>query len=434
MSTTEVERTIIGKLKDQKDSLDAFYLVDLEKVCEKFLLWRKYLPMIEPHYAVKCNPNQAILRTLQRLGTGFDCASKDEIDRVIDMGVEPEKIIFANPAKLESHITHAKIRGVKHMTFDNEDEMIKISKLYPEAELVLRIITDDSQSLCKFSSKFGATLKDAKRLIQLAQQLSVKIVGVSFHVGSGAADPAAFGKAVRDAATVFGWGMEHGMTMNLLDVGGGFQGCDDVKPTLQEVASHIVPELDRFPAGTRFIAEPGRFFTAKSHTIVVRIHSRRVIRDDFGSPVKVLYYVNDGVYQSFNCIFFDHQECMPHIVHEEGMAPTTVDTPRYPSTIFGPTCDSLDCIIKDHPMPLLECGNWLFFENMGSYTTAAATRFNGFAGAVTCHYSWGPRFIESFNELLVGNLPGMPEVPLSVSPPPFIPVNRQDDGVIVGTD
>jgi ornithine decarboxylase len=303
----------------------------------------------------------------------------------------------------------------------------KVARLYPEAELVLRIITDDSQSMCKFSSKFGATLREAKRLLQVAHDAQVKVVGVSFHVGSGATDPSAFGKACRDAATVFAWGKELGHEMKLLDIGGGFQGCDDVKPTLQEVAAHIVPELDRFPAGTRFISEPGRYFSAKSHTLAVRIHSRRVIRDEFGSPVKVLYYVNDGVYQSFNCIFFDHQHPIPHLVpdpdHANQLAP---DTPLYTTTVFGPTCDSLDCISKEVPLPLLDCGQWLYFEEMGSYTTAAATRFNGFSGAVTCHYMWGPRFVESFNEILVGDLPGMPQLS-SGSPPLFIPVSRPEE-------
>jgi ornithine decarboxylase len=426
MNVNVLERTIVEKIKEMGDSQEPFYLVDLEKVCEKYVQWQQLLPMIEPYYAVKCNPNPAILHTLERLGTGFDCASKDEIDRIIDMGVDPSRIIFANPAKLESHILHAKIRDVKRMTFDNEDELIKIARIFPEAEFVLRIITDDSQSLCKFSCKFGMLLKDVKSVLKLGQELNIKIVGVSFHVGSGCLDPSAFGKAMRDAATVFEWGKIYGHNMSLLDIGGGFQGLDDMKPSLRDVASHITPELYRFPPGTKFIAEPGRYFSAKSHTIIVRIHSRRVIRDEYGSPVKVLYYVNDGVYQSFNCIFFDHQTPAPIVVPDESRE-GQLEGPMYPSTLFGPTCDSLDCLCKDSPLPLLEVGQWFYFENMGSYTTAAATRFNGFAGAVTCHYMWGQRFLDSF-DIMTGDLP-IPETNKGALPS-FIPVTS-DDGLVV---
>jgi len=377
--------------------------------------------MVEPFYAVKCNPNPAILHTLERLGTGFDCASRDEIDRCLDMGVPPEKLIFANPCKLESHILHAKMRNVKKMTFDNEDEVIKIARLFPEAELVLRIITDDSTSLCKFSSKFGALLKDVKRILKVAQDCKLKVIGVSFHVGSGCEDPSAFAKAVRDAATVFEWGKEFGQEMNFLDLGGGWQGDDRIKPSLRDVASHIVPELWRFPPGTKFIAEPGRYFATKSHTLVLRIHSRRVIRDDYGAPVKVLYYVNDGVYQSFNCIFFDHQHPHPRVVPDkERPEQLSSDAPLYPSTVFGPTCDSLDCICKDYSLPLLDVGQWLYFDHMGAYTTAASTHFNGFSGAVTCHYMWGPRFVENIFEIVEGELPGLPTRSKSV--PAFLPI------------
>eukprot|EP00727_Mastigamoeba_balamuthi_P001116 m51a1_g11000 putative ornithine decarboxylase (432) ;mRNA; f:354403-356250 len=413
-----IEKSILSVLAEKPDSQDPFYLVDLETLVSQYLQWRQYLPMVEPFYAVKCNPNPAILHTLERLGTGFDCASRDEMDRCLDMGVAPENLIFANPCKLESHILHAKVRNVRKMTFDNEDEALKIARLYPEAELVLRIITDDSSSLCKFSSKFGALLQDARALLKACRDCGARVVGVSFHCGSGCEDPAAFGKAVRDAAEVFAMGREFGYEMNLLDLGGGWQGDDRIKPALRDVAAHIVPELWRFPAGTRMIAEPGRYFASKSHTCVLRVHSRRVIRDAAGSPVKVLYYVNDGVYQSFNCIFFDHQHPMPRIVPDKNH-PGQLDegAVRVPSTVFGPTCDSLDCICKDLPMPLLEVGQWMYFDHMGAYTTAASTRFNGFAGAATCHYMWGDKFIDNIFEVLAGgSLPGLPTRSKSVPP------------------
>jgi len=136
--------------------------------------------MVVPYYAVKCNPNPGVLQTLARLGTGFDCASKNEIDTVMGMGVTQDRILFANPCKMESQIMHAREVNVKRMTFDNADELRKIARLYPDAQLILRIITDDSHSMCRFSVKFGASMKDVPSLLKLAVELELDLMGVCF--------------------------------------------------------------------------------------------------------------------------------------------------------------------------------------------------------------------------------------------------------------
>jgi len=380
-------------LREEEEMNEPFYIVDMKNICDLYKEWRQTLPCVEPHYAVKCNPNKVLLDLMNALGTGFDCASSDEIDRVAAMGVTADRIVFANPCKMPSQIQHARKCGVKRMTFDNVDELVKVARHFPDAEMILRIVTDDSHSLCRFSSKFGAQMKDVPKILAEAQKLGVKIVGVSFHVGSGCADASSHAVAARDALKVFEMGKQYGFSMNVLDIGGGFQGGVMVKPTLKEVADQLLPVLKEFPEGTKFIAEPGRYFVAKSHTLVTYIHSRRVMYDEKGAVSGVLYYVNDGVYHSFNCIFFDHQHPVPVTMvvpgSEDAKKRTVVE-----STVFGPTCDSLDCIIKDYPMPLLEVGEWLFFCDMGAYTNAALTHFNGFNGAVTLLYMWGDKYID----------------------------------------
>jgi len=381
------------ELREEEEMNEPFYVVDMQRICTLYKEWRATLPCVEPHYAVKCNPNKVLLDLMNQLGTGFDCASSDEIDRVQALGVTADRIVFANPCKMTSQIQHARKCGVKMMTFDNTDELVKIARHYPDAEMILRIVTDDSHSLCRFSSKFGAQMKNVPGILAEAQKLGVKVVGVSFHVGSGCSDAASHGVAARDALKVFEMGKQYGFNMNILDIGGGFQGGVMVKPTLKEVADQLLPVLKEFPQGTRFIAEPGRFFVAKSHTLVTNIHSRRVLKDDKGDVSQVLYYVNDGVYHSFNCIFFDHQHPVPVTM----VVPGSEDAKKRPvveSIVFGPTCDALDCIIKDYPMPLLEVGEWLFFCDMGAYTNAALTHFNGFTGAITLLYMWGDTFID----------------------------------------
>jgi ornithine decarboxylase len=322
---------------------------------------------------------------------------------------------------MTSHIAHAKLRGINRMTFDNQDELVKVARYYPEAQMILRIITDDSSSLCQFSSKYGAPLSTVRPLLALARELGVDVVGVSFHVGSGCADASAFRSACQDALKVFNIAKEEfNFDFHVLDIGGGFQGTDDVKPTLAEVASFLIPELSKFPPETEFCAEPGRYFATRSHTLVTRIHSRRVIcNPETGEPIKALYYIGDGVYHSFNCIFFDHQHPLPCVLPP--LDNNNFDlVKKIPGTVFGPTCDSLDCICTDYPMPLLNVGDWLYFRNMGSYTTCATTRFNGFPGTVACHYFWGPTFVENvMGEVVQGEFPGLPAVRHH---PSFVPV------------
>ena len=128
------------------------------------------------------------------LGTGFDCASKvlfadfrfsltnilyqGEIKAVLEHGIAPKNIIYANPCKLKSHIKYAKDAGIKMMTFDNADELYKIKEIFPDAELVLRILTDDSKAVCQLGLKFGAPMNTVENLLQVAQKLQLNVIGV----------------------------------------------------------------------------------------------------------------------------------------------------------------------------------------------------------------------------------------------------------------
>jgi ornithine decarboxylase len=361
-------------------SEEPFFLVDLEQAVQKFNEWREYMPRVEPYYAVKCNPTPALLRTLKNLGVHFDCASKEEIEAVFALGgdIDPENdIIYANPTKPRSHLLAAKKRGVKMMTFDNPDELHKIKQTYPEAQLVLRIMTDDSKAVCRLSSKYGAPLGACSELLKLALDLNLNVIGVSFHVGSGQQDPSAFADAIHRAARVFDMARELGITMNLLDIGGGFPGVDD-EIAFPTIAAHMRPKIDElFPEHVRVIAEPGRYFATACFTLVCNVIARRDVSQLFPAEqilademVRYFYYINDGVYGSFNCIMFDHATAKPKALDKDG--------PTIPCTFYGPTCDALDCIAKGERMPLLNVGDWVYFTNMGSYTLTAASTFNGF--------------------------------------------------------
>nr|XP_042122922.1 ornithine decarboxylase [Peromyscus maniculatus bairdii] len=252
------------------DDKDAFYVADLGDILKKHLRWRKALPRVTPFYAVKSNDSRAIVNTLAAIGTGFDCASKTEIQLVQGLGVPPERIIYANPCKQVSQIKYAASNGVQMMTFDSEIELMKVARAHPKAKLVLRIATDDSKAVCRLSVKFGATLKTSRLLLERAKELNIDVIGVSFHVGSGCTDPETFVQALSDARCVFDMGTEVGFNMYLLDIGGGFPGSEDTKLKFEEITSVINPALDKyFPpdSGVRVIAEPGRYYVASAFTL-----------------------------------------------------------------------------------------------------------------------------------------------------------------------
>ncbi|EXJ81360.1 ornithine decarboxylase [Capronia epimyces CBS 606.96] len=351
---------------------DAFYVADLGEVYRQHLRWKLNLGRVKPFYAVKCNPDREVLRLLAKMGTGFDCASRAEIDLVLGLGVPPSRIIYAQPCKTKSYLRYARKVGVAQMTFDNMDELRKIKDCYPDAELVLRILTDDSASLCRFSAKYGASLDDAAELLRLAQELELNIVGVSFHVGSGASDPCSFGKAVQDARYVFDQAAELGYDLKLLDVGGGF-----VDETFELFAANLNEALEEhFPHGVSIIAEPGRYYAATAFTLAAHVIARREVLVDRDGGKGYMLYLNDGVYGNFSNIIFDHQHPVPQVL---STAATAGSDKLVEYSIWGPTCDGIDVIADRYFLPgVLDIGDWLFFENMGAYTKCSATRFNGF--------------------------------------------------------
>lgn len=362
---------------------DTFFVADLGEVYRQHMRWKKNLARVKPFYAVKCNPDAQVLRLLAALGTGFDCASKAEIEQVINMGVDPSRIIYAQPCKTNSYVRYAASQGVKQMTFDNTDELYKIKKLYPGAELFLRISTDDSSSLCRLSLKFGAALDSTNQLLTLAKELGLNVVGVSFHVGSGASDPLAFESAVKDARTVFNQAEGHGFYLHTLDVGGGFS-----SDTFEMMAAVLSQALDEYmPSHVNIIGEPGRYYVSQAFTLACHIIARRTIVDPVSGTKSYMLYLNDGLYGNFSSIMFDHQNPVAQVLRTgERFYFDTIAA--HPSThgieysIWGPTCDGIDRIAEsirfDH---VLDVGDWLYFEEMGAYTKCSATRFNGFSDA-----------------------------------------------------
>lgn len=351
--------------------------IDLGIIERQYDKWTDLMPRVRPFFAVKSNPDPEIVRTLHEAGAGFDCASAHEINMARSVGADGlDDIIYANCCKFPADIAHAKSHQVPTMTFDNTDELEKIAQISPDAKCVLRIVTDDSNSVCRLSNKYGTPMCDVELLLDTAERLDLSVMGVSFHVGSGTSNPQSFAEPIKNAAKVFEQARERGIEMNLLDVGGGFPGDDNGTVTMAQIAGVINPLLDRhFPdPNVRIIAEPGRFFVHAACHLSSRVMARRLVSEESREKddPEVLYYLGDGVYGSFNCMLFDHYvPPAPAVITDRPLSP-----PQH-SRLFGPTCDGLDTIYESIELPLLEVGDLLLFKHMGAYTIAAASNFNG---------------------------------------------------------
>lgn len=320
---------------------------------------------MKPHYAVKCNPDPEIIAKLASLGAGFDCASPAEIELVLAAGGAP--IIYANPCKTNKDIAFAKTNAVSLTTVDSLCELEKIHRIYPEMSLILRIFASDTSAQCVLSNKYGAIEKEWEPILQRARELSMNFAGISFHVGSGAMNPAAFTGAIAQARKLYELGCKYGFAMTLIDIGGGFsvKNFVDMSATIKAALACHFPSA---PAATRFtfMAEPGRFFAENVATLltkVINVRERDGVRD---------YWLNDGLYGSFNCVLYDHIKLKPFPL-KAAAAPKTL------ATLWGPTCDGFDKICENIELLYLNCDDWLLWTNMGAYTIAGSCNFNGIA-------------------------------------------------------
>src|SRR5512137_2356603 len=351
------------------------FVVDHDELRKNYATFRKYLPRVQAYYAVKANPDPAIVRTLFDAGASFDVASMPEFmivhENIKNMPAKKrqdwiwDKIIYANPIK--DNRTLAELDPYKPLvTYDNLGEVEKLTRHAPHAGLILRINVPNTGSVVELSSKFGASAGEAVDLIASAFKAGLVVEGLSFHVGSQCTNFQNYVQALGIADGIFKEAWDRGYDkVKILDIGGGFPAPYDqhVRP-FDELAKTLNAEFDRlFGPEIEIIAEPGRFMVATAATLVVEIIGKAVRNG------KQCYYVNDGVYGTFSGVLFDH--CQYHFkAFKKGSTQI--------ASVFGPTCDALDVVSVAEELPLgLQLGDYLYSENIGAYTIASATNFNG---------------------------------------------------------
>ncbi|XP_047044913.1 ornithine decarboxylase-like [Lolium rigidum] len=343
----------------------AFHVLDLGRIID---LHNRWLPGVRPYYAVKCNPEPALLGALAALGTGFDCASRVEIQAVVALGVHPSRIVYANPCKPEEHLKYASQVGVNLTTYDSVEEVAKVKRCHPSCELLLRIKgPENSHAKVDLGTKYGAHADEVVPLLRAAQRVGLAVAGVSFHVGSGGSRTDVYSGAIQAARAAFDAAAALGMPpMRVLDIGGGFVAGAAFDEAARVIRGAIEQRFGDLPR-VEVIGEPGRYFAETAFTLAARVIGKRT-RGDLRE-----YWIDDGVYGSLNCIRMDDYVPRPK--------PLTVrchGEKTFASTVFGPTCDSLDTVVTGYQLPEMSVGEWLVFDDMGAYTTGSGTNFNGF--------------------------------------------------------
>ncbi|HTY51724.1 MAG TPA: type III PLP-dependent enzyme [Methanomicrobiales archaeon] len=358
------------------------FVIDHEKIRENYRILRELLPSIQIYYAVKANSTPEIVKTIFDLGGSFDVASMPEFmlvyENIRNMPDKErqdwiwDKIIYANTIKPVETL-EALDQYKPLVTFDNAEELKKIKAHAPNAGVVLRLRVPNTGSMVELSSKFGAHPGEAVDLIAEAFRLGLTVEGLSFHVGSQCTNFENYVQALELSASIIKEAEERaGQRIKILDIGGGFpvKYNPEVK-SLRVLTRRLNAEIKRlFTPDTQILAEPGRFMVANACSLVSKVIGKAV-RDG-----KKCYYINDGIYHTYSGQIFDHAT-YPVLAFKEGE--------RQISSVFGPTCDAFDTVTLSAELPELEIGDLVYSENIGAYSIASSTWFNGFPPAKVVH-------------------------------------------------
>lgn len=342
-------------------------VLSLEQIARNYSFLTEHMPGVKIYYAVKSNPDERIVRTLADLGSCFDVASDGEISMLSDMGIEPERIVYANPIKTANGLEIARQKGIHSFTFDSESEIGKIANVLPGATVLLRIKVDNPRALVDLNKKFGASPDEALDLLRKARAKGLDMAGLCFHVGSQSTSSEAYLAALQICRKLFDQAEAEGMPLRLLDIGGGFPiPTGAQKIDVAAITDEIYASLKANFSGVEIWAEPGRFICGTAMSLITRVIGTQRRNN------QQWYFLDEGLYGTFSGIIFDHW-----LYDMETFKTGT----EIMATFAGPSCDSLDVLFRDKLTVPLEMDDLILVRNCGAYSSASATTFNGFAKA-----------------------------------------------------
>jgi ornithine decarboxylase len=378
--TERIREFLRSRREDGKDT-EPCLVVDLDIVRDNYLAFAKALPDTRVFYAVKANPAPEMLALLTKLGSCFDTASLPEIELVLAAGATPDRVSYGNTIKKERDIARAYALGVRLYAVDCKAEVDKIARAAPGSRVFCRILFDCVGAEWPLSRKFGCEPEMAVDVLEHAQKLGLEPYGVSFHVGSQQRNTHAWDRALASAAAVFKECGERGMTLSMVNLGGGFptKYLKNV-PTVKTYGTAIFRSL-RKHFGNRIpetIIEPGRGMVGNAGAIEAEV----VLVSKKSEEDEVRWvYLDIGKFGGL-------AETMDESIRYPIRTPRDGDA-LSPCVLAGPTCDSADVLYEKEPYQLpvsLEIGDKVLIEGTGAYTaTYASVAFNGFSPLKTYH-------------------------------------------------
>jgi ornithine decarboxylase len=349
-----------------------FVLLDLEILKENYIRLKENLPFAEIFYAVKANSHPRIINTLKELGSSFDVASAGEIEKLLKLGVTPDKMSFGNTIKKEKDIKFAYSFGIDYYAVDTEMELEKIAHNAPGSKVYFRLIIDSNDSDWPLSRKFGTTSEHIKSLAIYAKTLGLIPYGISFHVGSQCNNKFKWREALKEVASIFKeLKLNDGINMSLINLGGGMPvEYDKPIPTVEEISDVIrdsIEEYFYFVDDLKIIIEPGRSMVGN----IGLIGSSVLLRSK--KPDGDWVYLDVGIFHGLT-------EAMGGIRYKiivDGKEKSKTKTFK----LAGPTCDSIDIMYEAIELPEdITLNDRVYILNTGAYTTEYVTNFNGIYG------------------------------------------------------
>ena len=330
----------------------------------------KALPGVTLYYAVKSNPYPDLINTIAAEGGCFDVASSAEIKMLEHQGVHPSRMIHTHPIKTDIEIERAVNSGVTTFVVDNVDELWKLIPYRHVIQVMLRLSFIAPDAPIDLSRKFGAPIQDALSILDVANDSGIRINGLCFHVGSQAATANTHADALATCLKLSKKVKEKGLPeIARIDIGGGFPAhyigepvdfdsfCAPIRKVLADAPDHI-----------QVLAEPGRAISAPSMALVCKVIGRAKRGDGWW------FYLDDGVYGAQSGRIFDGMNYR--------MSVFTSSNEQSGCVFAGPTCDSIDELGRYPEFPVLNMNDIIVFHEMGAYSLASATQFNGIAPPV----------------------------------------------------
>jgi len=358
----------VFKYLDKERIETPFLLIDSSKVKEKTSLIGHYIDNARVFYAVKANPDVAIVRFLNKLKMGFEISSEGELDILSTLRVKPERIISSNPVKSLKFLNMAASYGISYFSFDSAYEIEKIAKIVPNSNVYVRLSVPNEGSEWPLSKKFGVELDESLDLLCYAQKKRLNPVGITFHVGSQCTNIYNWNIALDKAKTLWDMAEKKKIKLNLLNIGGGYPITYTKHVISIEAIEKNVKDLiyKRFPKETEIHIEPGRAVIGDAGILVTSVIGKAKRGDDEWLYLDVGVF--NGLMESVGGIKYSYIiESDKHVRYKKQWM------------IAGPSCDSFDIIDSNVTLPEPNVGNLVLILSSGAYTVSYASEFNGFS-------------------------------------------------------